>query len=124
MGTLLWRQDRNEDAEPYFTESLQANRRTLGDDHPHTVISVFNMGSVLWKQQKFTDAKPFFQEALVGLRKEPGHGHQITQAATVRLAHCLRESGELVKAEQLGRPPRHVNDPAMGERATIINLQP
>ena len=64
MGFLLKSQGKLEEAEPYFREALEGRRRTLGDEHPDTLTSIFLTGYWLTSQGKFEEALPYYREAL------------------------------------------------------------
>ncbi|MDP7189804.1 MAG: tetratricopeptide repeat-containing protein, partial [Phycisphaerales bacterium] len=40
MGNLLSDLGKYEEAMPYYVEALEARRRVLGDEHPHTLDSI------------------------------------------------------------------------------------
>ena len=37
-----------EEARPLLEEALKARRETLGDCHPNTMTSIYNLASLLW----------------------------------------------------------------------------
>ena len=46
MGMLLKDMGQLEEARPLLEEALQARRETLGDNHPHTLLSISNMSQL------------------------------------------------------------------------------
>jgi tetratricopeptide (TPR) repeat protein len=62
MGGLLRDQGRLDEAEPLWREAMERNRRTLGDDHFNTQVSISNLGVLLMAQGKTREAEPLFEE--------------------------------------------------------------
>ncbi|EOD08463.1 hypothetical protein EMIHUDRAFT_120894, partial [Emiliania huxleyi CCMP1516] len=108
--------------------ALAARRETLGDQHPSTLTSIFNLGALLQKQGRLGDAIPLFREELEGYlvsgRQFPLHRdygfrlyrdyHDAEQSHTIELKDVrnwttavaqLAEYCEL-EATQSGRKPR------------------
>jgi hypothetical protein len=74
------------EAEPLFREALEGSRRTLGDAHPQTLVSINNMAHLLLVRGELAEAEPLYREALEGLRRAHGDAHPHTLAA---LRHLL-----------------------------------
>jgi len=75
---LLRVQGKLEEAEPLFRESLDGRRRTLGDTHRSTLISINNLGMLLKAQGKLTETEAFSREAVRGARETLGDYHSTT----------------------------------------------
>ncbi len=97
----MWHQGKLTEAEPYFREALEGNRRVLGDDHASTLASNNSIASLLQSQGKLTEAEPYLREALEGCRRVLGDDHASTLASKSNLALLLVELGNAVEAEQL-----------------------
>ena len=69
MGSLLEHLGKLHAALPYYTEALETHRRTLGDEHRVTLISINNMGAALVSQGKYDEALLYFTEALETRRR-------------------------------------------------------
>ena len=69
MGILMYKQGKLEEAEPYYREVLEGRRRVLGDEHPETLRSIYNMGVTMIQQGKLDEAEALVREAL---RLKPG----------------------------------------------------
>ena len=54
----------NADNEPLYREreALAVRRRTLGDEHPDTLVSINNLANLLSDQGKLGDAEPLSRE--------------------------------------------------------------
>ena len=79
MALLLSDQGKLGEAEPLYREALSAQRRTLGDEHPDTLISIFNSAQLLWAQGKRAEALELFRQQLAASRRVLGEAHPSTQ---------------------------------------------
>ena len=68
-------------AEPFLRRDFEGFERTLGRDHPVTLVSVDNLGSLLQAQGKLILAEPFFRRALEGFERTLGRDHPDTLAS-------------------------------------------
>ena len=78
IGELMQDMGRREEARPLLQEALKARRETLGDRHPDTLSSIFNMGWLLKEMGQLEEARPLFEEALHALRETLGDSHPKT----------------------------------------------
>jgi tetratricopeptide (TPR) repeat protein len=90
-------------AEPLFKQALEAQRRTLGADHPLTIISLNNIGVLLRDRGRYDEAQPLFQEALAGARKKLGMDHGHTESVIGNLSQLYTMQGKPQLAEPLLR---------------------
>ncbi|MEO0477494.1 MAG: histidine kinase dimerization/phospho-acceptor domain-containing protein [Planctomycetota bacterium] len=65
-------------AEPLFREALDGSRATLGDRHPHTLLSINYYARLLHAQGKLDEAEPLLREAVEGYRATLGDRHPDT----------------------------------------------
>ena len=81
LGSLLQDQGDLDGAAPLYREALQARRETLGDRHPDTLISIWNLSKLLATQDetKKGEAKQLCQEAVTGAREVLGDAHPHTK---------------------------------------------
>ena len=103
MGAILQKQDKLEEAEPYFREVMENSRRVLGDEHPHTLGSINNMGGLLNKQGKLDEAEPYLREALKGYRRVLGDEHPNTLISINNMGVLLYEQEKYEEAEAFAR---------------------
>ena len=61
----------------------------LGDEHPHTLVSVGNLGTVLSRQGKYEEAETMHRRALKEREKALGREHPHTLTSVYCLAHQL-----------------------------------
>ena len=117
MASLLKAQGKLDDVEPPHQEDPRASRATLGDRHPHTLVSINNMASLLQAQGKLDDAEPLYREAIAASRSTLGIA---TEHARLDQQHGVAglDQGRLDDAEPLygearsiarrrGSPPEH-----------------
>lgn len=52
----------------------------LGRDHPHTLISLFNLAMLLRMQHGLTEARPLFERAYDGLRNILSTDHPVLKS--------------------------------------------
>ena len=58
---------------------MAGKRRTLGDEHPSTLASIFNFAGLLWKQGNKAEALEMFRQELEVSRRVHGEDHPSTQ---------------------------------------------
>jgi hypothetical protein len=87
LGTLLAKQGKLAEAEPYYRDALEKSRRVLGEEHPVTIISVSRMLGL-----KLDQRAP--REALkLALTYEPAARKRFTGDNPRRLADFLTPLG-------------------------------
>ena len=67
-----------EEAERYLREALEGNRRVLGDDHQHTLISIIGIGVLIHAQEKFDEAEALLAPAIEAARRVLHREHWVT----------------------------------------------
>ena len=78
MGLLLMDMGKLEEARPLYEEAVKGRKKTLGDRHPETLISIGNMGVLLKQMGKLEEARPLLEEALQAQREPLGDRHPET----------------------------------------------
>ena len=76
---LLKAQGKLEEAGPLYREALQARRETLGDKHPNTLNSIWNLCMLLGQQGEEDEAKRLCREAVDGAKEVLGAAHPHTE---------------------------------------------
>ena len=99
--SLLKFQDKLDEAEPYYRESLDGRRRVLGEDHPETLISLHNLGSLRLAQADTAEAEGCYREALAGRRQALGGAHPSTLNTIAALGSLLDATGRPDEAARL-----------------------
>ena len=88
-------------AELLLREALEAQRETLGNRHPSTLVSISNLSvlQMLKDKNNFDAAEPLHREALEGRRETLGNRHPNTLISINNLSTLLHEKGDLAAAE-------------------------
>jgi tetratricopeptide (TPR) repeat protein len=89
MGTVLSRQNKFPEAEPYLREALRTSRRVLGDDHPDTLTALHNLGTVMRGEGKLEDARTYLRESYERTRQRLGADHPDTLISLISLGGVL-----------------------------------
>jgi tetratricopeptide (TPR) repeat protein len=97
-----------EKAEAQHREAADLFRRTLGDDHPDTLVATNDLAMTLSQQGRYDEAEPLLRRTLADLRRTLGLDHRETLTTTHNLATLLGNRGRLDEAESLQR--RNVAD--------------
>lgn len=75
-------------------DTLGRQRRTVGDDHPHTLMSASNMASVLHALGEHQAARDLAEDTLARQRRVLGDGHRYTLISMGNLARILHALGQ------------------------------
>ena len=98
MGSLLQSQGRFDEAQQFYREALEGQRRVLGDDHPNTLASISNLGTLLVAQGQLDEAEQLFGEALQTRRRTLGDDHPRTLRSIGMVGTLLRRQGRVDEA--------------------------
>ncbi|HKQ61938.1 MAG TPA: serine/threonine-protein kinase [Candidatus Polarisedimenticolaceae bacterium] len=90
-------------AQPLLADALATRRRLLGDRHPDTLTSIYNLGLLRTAQGKHAEAEPLHREALEGRRRVLGNDHPDTLISINALGLLLQSQGKSGEAEPLYR---------------------
>ena len=102
------------DAEPLYRRALDAQERTLGTEHPHTLVSVNNLAACLRAMGLQKDAEPLYRRALEAQERTLGAEHPDTLASVNNLAGCLIAMGLRKDAEPLYRRALEASERTLG----------
>ena len=78
--------------------TLEARERTLGAEHPSTLVSVHNLATCLQARGQLKDAEALYRRALEAQERILGAEHPDTLRSGNNLANCLRAMGQLKDA--------------------------
>ena len=84
-----------EKAEIQHREAVGLFRRTLGDDHPDTLIATNDLALILALLGRFDEAEPLLRRNLDDLRRILGPDHRETLTTTHNLASLLGDPGSV-----------------------------
>ena len=101
QGDQLVSMGRYGEAEAKYTQALEAQRRTLGDDHADTLDSIYSLGRLYQNQGRFAESAPYLREELAACRTKYGSEHEETLVSIYNLAIVCQSMGEFAQAEEL-----------------------
>src|SRR5262249_42567776 len=78
QGDTLFGKGRYAQAQTLDEKALEINRRLLGDDHPNTAASYYNVAVNLHAQGQYAQAQPLHEKALEIQRRRLGDDHPET----------------------------------------------
>jgi hypothetical protein len=87
------------EAEPYCREALEGRREVLGDDHPHTLVSVHNLGRLLRNLGQLEQAEALGAEAVRGAEAKLAPTHWMRWALLAGHARTLTAMRRFTEAE-------------------------
>ena len=88
-----------EEAKAMNERALRGQEKTLGSDHPDTLVTVNNLANLLAQQGKLDEAKVMFERALRGKEKIWGSDHPDTLSTVHNLGFLLTKQGKLDEAK-------------------------
>jgi tetratricopeptide (TPR) repeat protein len=126
IGILGWirvRQQRHEESEKLFVETLGRSRRALGEDHQSTGVALGQLGECLSMLGKYEEARPLLLRS-VEMALRDGECPS-AQMARNNLARLYEEQGRFADAETLFRKALAENRRLQGDAApnTLILLR-
>jgi tetratricopeptide (TPR) repeat protein len=71
----------NAGAEPLYRRALEARERTLGKEHPDTLMTVHNLALLLKDKGDYAEAEPLYRWALKASERTLGRDHTNTVMA-------------------------------------------
>merc|ERR1712151_174041 len=84
-----------------FKQTFATRERTVGRQHPDTMISANNLALALNCQRQFPEAACIFRENLILQRRVLGAAHPETLTTAGNLASTLFQQGQLDEAAEL-----------------------
>jgi tetratricopeptide (TPR) repeat protein len=108
-------------------EALTIRQELLGQNHPHTLISMNNLGSVLEYQGKYEHAEEMHRQSLRLREAVLGKEHPGTLTSMNNLATALAGQGKYEQAEEMHRQSLRLREAVLGKEhpytlSTIYNL--
>jgi tetratricopeptide (TPR) repeat protein len=90
-----------EAAEPHLRRALEIRHKLLGDDHPDTLTTMYDLGIVLHDLGRLAEAEPLYRVSLEGRRRILGAEHPETLMSIDKLSWLFEDQGKLAEAEPL-----------------------
>ena len=99
VGWILLLKGNVTGARNLLSEALRRRRTVLGDDHPETISSLFNLGSLFEMQENFAEAEPLFAEMYQRILVSQVPAPYVAEAIS-HYGPCLVKLGRYSEAEQ------------------------
>ena len=127
LGVALLQRGYFPESKILLTDVLEARERTLGAEHPSTLISVNNLAICLQDMGQLKDAEALYRRALEAQERTLTAEHPDTLGAVSNLANCLKARGQLKDAEALHRRALEAQERTLGAEhpdtlASVNNL--
>ena len=97
-----------------LSDVLETRERTLGAEHPETLVSVNDLALCLQAMGLQKDAEPLLKRALEARERTLGAEHPDTLVSVNDLAGCFRATGLLKDAEPLYRRALEASERTLG----------
>ena len=114
LGTALKMRGYFADSKILLSDVLEARERTLGAEHPDTLVSVNNLAECLRAMGLQKDAEPLYRRALEARERTLGAEHPNTLVSVNNLAVCLEAMGLQKDAEPLYRRALEARERTLG----------
>jgi len=101
LGNVFRSQDKNAQAEPLYSQTLELRRRSLGPEHPDTLTSMNNLANVYWSQGNYPQAEALYSQTLEIQRRVLGPEHPDTL-----LSGQVRSGRGALRPDPGDQPPR------------------
>ena len=124
LGVLLRDMGKLEEARPLYEEYMQGCKETLGDRHPHTLVSINGMGALLQDLGKLEEARPLLEEGLQARRETLGDRHPHTLISISNMGQLLQAMGKLDEARPLLEEALQASRETLGDRhaSTLVSI--
>ena len=80
---------------------METRKTVLGEDHPHTLISIANLASIFWSQGQWNKAEELGVKVMEAMKRVLGEDHPDTLISIANLALTFQSQGQWNKAEEL-----------------------
>jgi CHAT domain-containing protein len=101
VGTFLFQQGREAEAEPYLRRALAGRERIFGWENRDTLLTAGTMATILFQREKFAEAEALIKRVLAGSERALGPTHPETVGYRLYLANQYQRSGRPREAEPL-----------------------
>ncbi|HEY0737779.1 MAG TPA: FxSxx-COOH system tetratricopeptide repeat protein [Herpetosiphonaceae bacterium] len=100
LGEHVWLLGAYAEAWQYHEQSLVIRERVLGQEHPATAWSLYNLGRVRWMQGNYAAAQGYYEQAFAIQAQMLGQEHPETAWSLNSMGIAFMEQGEYGKAWQ------------------------
>jgi len=115
---------RYNEAEAYFLEMVQRDKKMFGEEHPDTLIRMGNLATTYTNQDRRKEAEELEVRVMVTFKRVVGEGHPFTLTSMGNLASTYRDQGRWKEAEVLGVRGVETSVKVLGEEHpdTLISM--
>ena len=99
MGRVLTMIPHLGDGEVLLRLTLEGRKKTLGPDHPDTLLNMVHLGDTYFLRGRIADAEDLYRQSLIGLERVLGANHSETLRSITNLGHALVALGKEDEAE-------------------------
>jgi tetratricopeptide (TPR) repeat protein len=79
-------QGRYDEAEPLYKDCLDKRKAKLGEDHPSTMMTIYNLAGLYKSQGRYDEAEPLYKDCLDKRKTQLGEDHPDTLITINNLA--------------------------------------
>ena len=72
MGWVAFQQGRYKEAEDLYEKVLVIQKKSLGEEHPHTLNTRYSLAIVLRNQGRYKEAEDLYEKSISDRKKEFG----------------------------------------------------
>jgi tetratricopeptide (TPR) repeat protein len=101
VALLLWSEGKFKESETIVRRVAQVLSETLGEEHPRTLMALFNLARNLWSQGALAEARPLYRQVLAGRRNVLGEEHPDTRLTMDALATILEDPADWKGAREV-----------------------
>jgi hypothetical protein len=112
--------EQHQQAAVLYEDALQHKRRTLGNTHASTLMSVRKLAELCEIRGDIVQAEVLFAEAFAGYCRKHGDEHTDTVAAERNLARVRAKCAELGANLRSSEPPRPLTDRQLSEELSAL----
>ena len=98
-----------------FERALELRRRTLGELHPDTLQTLFDLEHIFRRQGKYAEAEPLMNKVIAGRRRVLGEKHPETLRSMNELAALYGNQGKYADYERLSSQILTLRRASLGE---------
>ena len=122
MGRMLTMVPDLEYGEVLLRLSLDGRKKTLGPEHPDTLLNMVHLGDAYFIHDRIADAEDLYRQSLIGRERVLGADHSETLRSVTYLSHVLVALGKKDDAEVLLRCTLKRMEDLTGEVQSITNM--
>jgi tetratricopeptide (TPR) repeat protein len=101
LAEVLTPQGRYAEADQIYGEQVAAQKRTLGRDHPATLLSMSHAAENLEEEGRLPEAEEMYSNVIAAQRRVVGPEHPQTLRAMTMLAVTMMKEGRYAEADKL-----------------------